>query len=416
MRWLSIFVLLSFSVAGWCQTVSDWRGIGRTGVYQESGLMKVWPEPGPPKIWSASDLGTGYSSPAIGKDLIYVTGRKDSLEYLTALDFNGKQVWQVNFGRAWNKSYEDTRTTPTLHDGKVYMISGRGEVACHDASTGKAIWFRNAYEEFSGNCNLYGISESPLIVDDKVFYTPGGAETSMIALNKNTGDLIWKTRSIGDSAAYVSPQFVRHNGQAMIINLMGHTVFGVDPADGNILWEFDYLALKTPILNPYLKVTNCNTPMYHNGDIFITKGYNHPSAMLTLNQKGTGVTLKWTNDLLDTHFGGNVLLDGYLYGSNWLSNSSGNWACINWSTGQNQWEGEMNNKGSIISADGMLYCYDEKRGQLALVPADPTKFEIVSSFRVSEGSGPHWSHPVIANGVLYVRHGSHLISYNIKNQ
>ncbi len=401
------------SVDCWAQTLSEWRGPGRTGIYHESGLLKSWPESGPKKIWSAGGLGTGYSSPAIGDEYIYVTGRKDSLEYLTALDFKGELVWQVRFGRSWNKSYEDTRTTPTIHDGKVYMISGMGEVACHDARTGDRVWYRNAYEEYGGICNLYGISEAPLIVDEQVFYTPGGKETSMIALNKLNGELIWKTRSLGDSAAYVSPLFVRHNGQEMIINLMGNILFATDPADGKILWEFNYLALESPVPNPYLKVTNCNTPIYHEGEIFLAKGYNHPSAMLTLNEAGTEVRLKWTNDLLDTHFGGNVLVDGFLYGSTWLSNSSGNWACIEWETGMNRWEGKMTNKGSIIYADGMLYCYEEKRGQLALVRPDPDKFDIVSSFYIDEGTGPHWSHPVIAKGILYVRHGDRLMAYNL---
>jgi outer membrane protein assembly factor BamB len=408
------FLLFALPVQmGWAQTQSEWRGLGRTGVYNESGLMKQWPEAGPGKLWVAGNIGMGYSSPATGNDFIYVTGRKDTLDYITALDYKGSQVWQVPFGRAWNGSYEDTRTTPTIHDGKVYMISGMGEVACHDGKTGRRIWYRNVYQEFSGKCNLYGVSESPLILGNKVFYTPGGPETSMVALDKGTGDLIWKTRSLGDSAAYVSPLYARHNNQDMIISLMGNILFGVNPANGEILWEFNYLGLKSSIPNPYLKVTNCNTPMYHKGEIFIAKGYNHPSAMFTLNEAGTGVTLKWTNDLLDTHFGGNVLLDGYLYGSNWLNNSSGNWACIDWDTGHNQWEAPMNNKGSIISADGMLYCYDEKKGQLALVKPDPAKFEIVSSFRVQDGTGPHWAHPVIHKGVLYVRHGDRLVAYDI---
>ena len=352
----------------------------------------------------------------MGDKFIYVTGRKDSEEYLTALDFTGREVWQVKFGRAWNGSYPDTRTTPTIHNGKIYLISGMGEVACHDAKTGNKIWYRNAFEEFHGICNLYGISESPLIVDDKVFYTPGGNETSMIALDKNSGDLIWKTRSQGDSAAYVSPLYVKHNDQEMIVNLMGNILFGVDPADGKILWDFNYLGMPTPTENNFLKVTNCNTPMYHNGEIFVAKGYNHPAVMLTLNESGTGVTLKWMNTLLDTHFGGDVLVDGYLYGSTWTNNGEGNWGCIDWETGTDQWEGRMNNKGATIYADGMLYIYDEKRGELALVRPTSKKFEIVSSFRVDEGAGPHWAHPVIHHGVLYVRHGDRLIAYDISKR
>ena len=400
--------------AGVSQVVSEWRGIGRTGIYPETGLMKEWPTGGPEKVWVAGELGTGYSSPAFGERYIYVTGRRDSVEMITALDYRGNRIWQQDFGRSWTGSYPETRTTPTIDNGKLYVISGMGEVACHDALTGSRIWYRDVYTELSGQCNLYGVSESPRVVDDKVFYTPGGYETSMVALIKHTGELIWKTRSLADSAAYVSPIHINHNGQKMIINLMGNILFGVDPSNGNILWEFDYLALKGPVENPYLKVTNCNTPIYFKGEIFVTKGYNHPSAMFRLNEAGNGITLKWTNTLLDTHFGGNVLIDGHLYGSTWINNGNGNWACIDWQTGSDRWEAPMNNKGSIIAADSMLYLYDEKRGDLALVRPDPSRLDIVSSFRVTDGNGPHWSHPVIHDGRLYVRHGDKLIAYRVR--
>ncbi len=413
MKYVTIFLVLMVYLSGSAQTISEWRGIGRTGVYEESGLLKEWPDDGPENIWSTGDLGKGNSSAAIGDQYIYVSGRKDSLEYLTAIDFDGKQIWQVNFGQSWNQSFPDTRTTPTINGGKVYLISGMGEVACHDGLTGERIWMRNAYVEFSGICNLYGISESPLIVDDKVIYTSGGSETSMIALNKNSGELIWKSEPIGDSAAYVSPIYVKHNNQEMIISVMGNWAFGVDPEDGNILWKYDYIALESPIDNRYMRITNCNSPLYHNGEVLLVKGYDHPAAMLALNEAGTAVSLKWINADFDTHFGGNVLIDGYVYGSNWLNNSSGNWMCVDWETGQTQWEAPMNNKGSIISVDGMLYCYDEKRGQIGLVRPGPEKFDLISSFTVFEGKGPHWAHPVIQNGILYVRHGAHLMAYNL---
>jgi len=236
----------------------------------------------------------------------------------------------------------------------------------------------------------------------------------MIALDKNTGDLIWKTESLRDSTAYVSTVYVNHNGQKMVINLMANILFGVDPDDGRVLWHYNYLGIRSPEENPKVKWTNCNTPIYHNGELFITKGYDHPAAMFSLNRDGTSAKLQWINDLLDTHHGGNVLIDGYLYGSTWINNSKGNWACIDWKTGTDQWEAEMNTKGSIIAADGMLYCYDERRGKMALVPADPEKFEIISSFTVEEGAGAHWAHPVIHEGILYVRHGEVLIAYDIK--
>ena len=137
--------------------------------------------------------------------------------------------------------------------------------------------------------------------------------------------------------------------------------------------------------------------------------------MFSIGEDGRSVKLKWTNDLLDTHHGNNVLIDGYIYGSTWIHNADGHWACIDWETGTDQWEAEMNNKGSIIAADGMLYCYDEKRGELALVNPTPEKFDIVSSFRIDEGNGPHWAHPLVHNGILYVRHGEVLMAFDVRD-
>lgn len=410
---LLILTLLIFQSLK-AQTTSEFRGPNRSGIYAETGLLKQWPEDGPEKIWSAANLGKGFTSPAMGKENIYVSGRIDSLDYLTCLNYSGKLLWQVAYGRARDKSYPDTRSVPTLDDGRVFLISGQGEVVCLDGKSGEIIWKRNAFNEFSGIPGPHGIAESPLVFDDKVIYTPGGFETSMVAFNKDNGGLVWKTESLRDSTAYVSPLLIDHNGQKMIIQLLANILFGVDPDNGEILWDYHYINLRPPEENPKLKWTNCNTPIYHKGDLFVTKGYNHPAAMFSLNGNGTAVELKWINDLLDTHHGNNVLIDGYIYGSTWINNSKGNWACIDWESGADQWEAEMTTKGSIICADGMLYCFEERKGQLALVPVSPDKFEIVSSFTVDEGSGPHWAHPVIHDGILYIRHGEVLLAYNIK--
>lgn len=406
-------VLFCLAISTTAQTTSEWRGPGRMGEYFETGLLKEWPEGGPEKFWSVGDLPNGYSSPAMGEDIIYITGRIDSLEYLTALNYMGEKLWEVPFGGAWGNSFPETRTTPTIYNGDIYLISGQGEVACHDGKTGKQIWYRNAFKEFSGIHNLYGPSESPMIFDDKVIYTPGGSETSLIALDVKTGELVWMTESIGDSSAYVSPIGIRHRNQDMILTVMTNHALGVDPADGKILWTFDYIDLPSHQDNKYMKITNCNSPLYADGEVFINKGYDHPSALLSLNASGTEASLKWSTFDFDTHMGGYVLVDGYLYGSNWINNGFGNWLCVDWESGITQWEEKWNSKGSVIYADGLLYFYDDKRGNVALVKPNPEKLEIISSFKITEGSGPHWSHPVIRKGVLYIRHGEVLMAFRI---
>src|ERR1035437_5322356 len=162
------------------------------------------------------------------------------------------------------------------------------------------------------------------------------------------------------------------------------------------------------------KGCNTNTPIYHDGEIFLTSGYNHPAMMFSLAEDGRSVSLKWKNEDMDTHHGGVVLIDGNLYGTNWNDNSKGQWVSLSWDTGKTNWVKDWFTKGSIIAADGMLYCYEEKGGNIALVQPDVSDFKIISTFKVEAGEGAYWTHPAIYNGKLYLRHGDILLIYNIK--
>ena len=138
--------------------------------------------------------------------------------------------------------------------------------------------------------------------------------------------------------------------------------------------------------------------------------------MLQLSDDLKSVTRLWKNETLDTHHGGYVEIDGVIYGSNHINNGAGNWCAVDWNTGEtlydHAWTGK--GKGSIVAADNMLYCYDERRGTVALVRPSREKFDIVSSFNITKGEGPHWAHPVIVNGVMYIRHGSALMAFKVK--
>jgi outer membrane protein assembly factor BamB len=192
----------------------------------------------------------------------------------------------------------------------------------------------------------------------------------------------------------------------------------VDASDGKILWKYDYASLRPEKgleIWPGAPFTNTITPLYHEGKIYITGGYEHVGAMFKLDDNGSAIHLLWIDSTLDCHHGGVVLVNGYIYGSNWISNASGNWCCIDWETGKTRYEEKWFTKGSIITADGMLYCYEEKNGNIGLVRATPEKFDLISRFRISEGRGPHWSHPVIGEGILYIRHGEVLMAFDLRN-
>jgi outer membrane protein assembly factor BamB len=159
----------------------------------------------------------------------------------------------------------------------------------------------------------------------------------------------------------------------------------------------------------------CVTPTYHDSKVYVTGGYDIGGMMINIANDGKSANVAWTDSILDVHHGGVVLVNGYIYGSNWLNNADGNWCCIDWNTGKKMWEEHWNCKGSIISAEGLLYIYDEKKGNVGLLKANPNKFDLISSFQVKQGNaGPFWAHPVIHNGVLYIRHTNALLAYDIK--
>ncbi|OFY67972.1 MAG: hypothetical protein A2V64_11735 [Bacteroidetes bacterium RBG_13_43_22] len=400
------------------QQISEWREESRTGVSSETGLMESWPEGGPELVWSNTKLPKGYSSPAFGNNSIYMTGFDGTNDVLVAIDGNGTIKWQAPYGRPWNPSNPESRCTPTVEGNRVYVSSGSGDLACIDGTSGEIIWSLKASEIYKGTYGEWGIAESLLIDGEKLYFSPGGPETMTVALNKSTGELIWKSESIDSKPGYVSPILIDYGGKKMIVNISLEYIYAVDASDGSILWKISHEASVSHTYFtttwPGLDFIKCVTPLYHDGKIYVTGGYNTGAALLSLAEGGNNVTVEWSDNVLDVHHGGIVLVDGYLYGANWIDNGNGNWCCIEWKTGKKMWEERWSNKGSIISAEGLLYIYDERSGNVGLVKPNPEKFDLISSFRFKAGSGPYWAHPAINNGTLYLRHGEALMAYNIK--
>ena len=405
--YLIVIITVNFSAG---QKISDWRPENRTGISAETGLLKSWPATGPEMLWSTEELPTGLSSETFGNKLIYLTGLSDDKDVLVALDTLGKIKWKTPYGRAWNGSFPDSRCTPTVEGNRVYVSSGFGDLACMDALKGNIIWSVKASELYKGTYGPWGIAESLLIDGNKIYFTPGGHETTTVALNKKTGSLIWKSESLNDDPAYVSPILINYSGKKLLVNVSASYVFAIDPATGKMVWKIKHLEINSE----KAEVIKCVTPVYKDGKIYVTGGYDHGAFQLGLTDGGNNAKVLWTDQVLDVHHGGVVLINGYLYGSNWLSNNDGNWCCVDWNTGLKKYEEHWKCKGSIIAADGLLYIYDERSGFVGLVKPNPEKFDLISSFKISKGNGPYWSHPVIKNGKLYIRHGKALMAFNIK--
>jgi len=288
-------------------------------------------------------------------------------------------------------------------------MSGNGRVVCFDAKTGEEKWAVDTLKRFDGKNIRWGISESVLVDGNNLMCTPGGKDATIVALNKMTGETVWTSKGLSEKSCYSSLILVERGGNRLVVNITENSLVGVDADTGKVLWvdKFEEYQEKPKNINPV-------TPVYYNGCVYATSGYDDGGAMLELSPDGSKVSRKWVDTTLDCHHGGVVIVGGYIYGANWKSNRDGNWVCLDWDSGKVMYEKEWICKGSITYADGMLYCYEEKEGTVALVKASPEGFDIVSSFEVSKGTGKHWAHPVVCDGRLYIRHGDALMVYDIK--
>lgn len=412
MRPILTFVILLFSSVLIAQNLVEFRGIERSGHYAETGLLKQWPESGPELIKKIEGVGKGYSQPILVNETIFVTGiKEDTVDVLSAFSMKGELLWEVPYGHSWTRSYIDSRSTPTYENGKLYIVSGTCAISCVDAFSGKIIWQIDAIKKYGAEPHKHGESESLLLINGAVVYTTGGEQNTMIALSKKDGALIWKTKSLGGAKSYASASLINHNGQDIVLAQTMKYLVAINPLNGEIIWNYDLIQYH---LLSQGEGAQTNVPLYKNGELFVTSGYDHPGIMLSLADDGKSVEFKWRNDTIDTHHGGVVLVEGNIYGSNWQNNANGKWVSVNWDTGKTNWEQKWENKGSVIYADGMLYLYEEKRGNVALVKPSADSLKIISTFRVDGGVGPHWAHSAIYNGKLFIRHGDILMIYDIK--
>ncbi len=410
-----IVLFLSVLLASRTCYADDWpqfRGPNRDGKSAETGLLKKWPKAGPKLLWSVGGLGIGFSSVAITGGFVYTTGMIDGEGFLFAYDLAGNLKWKKSYGPEWRRSHPGTRTTPTADDGRVYVFSGTGVMSCFNAKTGEKVWHVDTLTKFDGKNIRWGMSGSPLIDGAKVYCTPGGKKGVIVALDKLTGETIWANESLSESSAYCSPIIIKRGPNRFLVNMIQKSIICVAPDTGKLIWREPYeTSYDTGIV----------TPVYEDGRLYVTsvveRQFTTGGIILELSADGKNASRKWSDQRLDCHHGGVVLVDGYIYGSNFNTITTGDWVCLDWNTGKVMYEAAWNgNKGSIIYADGMLYCYDENTGDVALVKPSPKRFEIVSSFRVTEGTGKHWAHPALSDGRLYIRHGDALMAYDIKEQ
>ena len=332
--------------------------------------------------------------------------------YVFVLDLNGKEITRKHIGNELAENrFPGVRSTITVNDGMLYVFNGLGTLWCLDQETLNEVWSKDLLTDFDGNSVMWGFVESPLIVGDKIFMTPGGETNNMVAMDKKTGQLLWSSPGNGMPSTYCSPTFVGGYAVPMVVTyLQGqrgegrsaiNTINAFNADTGELLWSYPHQSANT--INP-------NTPIYFDGKIFATTGYGGGSLLLQITDNGKAVEQLWHNSDLDNQMGGAIKIGDYIYGG---GHNNNNWFCIDLSTGETKYSVQEIGRSNTITADQMLYVYSE-RGWMFLVKPNPDEPEIVSKFEIKHGENQHWAHPVIHDGVLYVRRDNAMMAYKIK--
>lgn len=386
---------------------TDWpqfRGPNRDGRSAEKGLLTQWPAEGPQLLWSVTGIGKGFTHVSVADGAIYVTGLVGTQGILSAYTRDGHLKWRANYGPEWSTSHPGARSIPTVFDGLVYVASGVGNVGGFDAGSGSPVWSVKLFEQYEAPQVQWGYAESLLVDGDRLLCTPCGKKATMVALGRQTGKQVWVSPALGQGSSFCSPLLVEHRGRRMIVTMTEKAVVAFSSNEGKLLWQFPYENARQnhPI-----------TPLYHEGLLYVTSGYGKGAIGLEISEDSRSVRQLWEQPRQDPAHGQAVIVDGYVYASS-HQKASGRWSCVELKTGRLAWEDRCVGKGgSVIVADGLLYCYSED-GVMGLVRPSPEKCQVVSSFKVSQGDGPHWAHPVVAEGRLYLRHGDALLCYGLR--
>jgi len=408
---IQVITVMNLQAQDWRQ----WRGENREGIVKQTSLNLDWTQKKPPLTWTFRQAGAGYSAPVVVGTTLYCQGAADGNDFAFALDTKtGSLKWKQNLGPEYIQNDDrgnGPRGSVTVDGDKLYLIRGGGQIHCLLAADGKMIWQKDFKNDFGGKLmSGWGFSESPLVDDNLVICTPGGSGGTLIALDKNTGSTVWICKEWTDDAGYSSPIVAVVNGTRQYIQQSNKGVAGVAAKDGKLLWRVEVEGYRTAVIP---------TPIYHDNMVYVTSGYTANCACIKLTGSGeefVAETVYANKNLVNQH-GGVVLVNGYVYGYS----EDRNWVCQNLKTGEIVWK-ERNNevaKGSVLAVNDRLLLFNEKGGRLTVVAASPDgwkefgRMEIPERSEVQTRDNSVWTHPVIANGNLYLRDHDLLFCFDL---
>ncbi len=381
---------------GW----TDFRGPRRDGHYRETAIRTRWPEQGLNPLWRRT-VGGGYASLVLAKGRGFTIEQRGAQEVVAAYDLRtGDEIWTHSWEAAFEESLggDGPRATPTWHQGRIFAQGATGELRCLDASEGRLIWSRNILQDNRARNLTWGVSASPLIVEEKVIVLPGGSGgRSVAAYHKETGNVLWK--SLSDKQAYTSPMWVTLAGQPQLLIVSAKRMMGLAAEDGSLLWDF-------PWITDY--DVNVAQPILLGEDrVFISAGYGHGAAVVQVNRTSGGFAASalWQNRRMKNKFTSSVLKDGFIYGLD-----EGILACVQAGTGELRWKGGRYGHGQLLLAGDHLIVLTES-GDLALVKADPERQQELARFPAIQGKT--WNHPAMSEGLLLVRNSREMACFDL---
>jgi outer membrane protein assembly factor BamB len=387
----------------------QWRGPNRDDVSAEKGLLKQWPAGGPTLAWEAKGLGRGFSTVSVVGDRIYTDGQNGSSSFVFALNAaDGGQVWSTLLGKPTAYGdYVGPRGAPTVDGSLLFTVDPDGELVCLEAASGVEKWRKSFTRDFGGQPPSWGFAEAPLVDGDKLVVTPGGRRGAVVALNKQTGTLLWQSKDFTDAAHYSSLIVAEIGGVRQYIQLTAASVAGVAAADGKLLWRAPRPG----------HVAVIPTPIYSDGFVYVASGYGDGCNLFKITSSGGSFSAQqvYANKVMVNHHGGVIKVGDYLYG---YSDGKG-WTCQDFKTGEAKWqEKEKLGKGCLVCADGNLYLRQENGpGKVVLIEASPDGFKEHGRFDQPQRSSDNaWPHPVVANGRLYLRDQDVLLCYDVKGK
>lgn len=409
----AVLALLSAPPTSLAGDWPQWRGPARDGVSREAGLAKEWPQEGPKLRWKVSEIGSGYSTPAVVGDRLYLMGNDGvENEFVRALAVkDGSAVWTTQLGKVGNPkqqpNFPGARSTPTVDGNSIYALSSDGDLACLETATGKIRWQKNVRTEFGGKQGQWAYSESPLVDGDTVVCTPGGSMATLLALDKKTGEVRWKCAlPEADEAAYSSAIVFETGGVRQVVQLLSKGLVGVDAKSGKFLWRYGKAVSRYG--------ANIPTPVAAGGMIYTAAaGTGGGAVKINLKDGVFEPEQVYFETKLPTAIGGGVKVGDLLYGT-----TAKGLVCLDFATGQVKWEDPSVGAASLCVADGRIYLHGEN-GDVALVEPSPDAYRQKGRFTPS-GQPAHpnrmekaWAYPVVANGSLYVRDQGVLWSYDV---